>query len=363
MARRKKGLLDNVTSYPDRHGKLRYRFRKTGLPVHHFKSEFGTEEFFRELAEARGGAITVSSGDAIPFSMDDLARRMFRSPKWLTSKDSTQYTYRRIIERYLDRTGKNGRRYGSYPAKLATVGGLETHIAELAATPGSANNLRKALKRMFNYAVKLGWMDHNPAALTDGFKSGEGWHTWTDEEIARFRAHWPYGTMARLTLELAINTTARRCNLARIERDDLVAGRWEVAHVKDNNETSVRITAEAKLAIKALPAAPIRFLIVSERGTPFTVEGLGNRFRKWANDAGCPGSLHGIRKGVSRQLAESGATDAQGQSITGQKKDKTFAHYRAKANRKTMADDAMDKLDAAKAKQIGEPHLANPKKS
>ena len=354
MAARKRWLPENVTAYKDRHGKTRYRFRKTGRKDYPFKHEPGTPEFLEELAEARGAPAIAST--AIPYSMDDLAQRMFRSPKWLGTKDSTQYTYRRIIDRYLARTNKNGRRYGTYPVKKATVGGLEAHIAELADTPASANNLRKALKRMFKYAVKLGWIDTNPAAETDGFKAGKGWHTWTDEEFARYRAHWPYGTMARLTLELAINTTARRCNLAELEREHLVNWRWEIDHVKNNDATSVNITVEARRAIEALPAAPIRHFIISEWGRSYTTESLGNRFRKWATEAGCPGSLHGIRKGVSRQMAESGATSLEGRAVTGHKTDKTFAHYAAKANRKTLADAAM-------AKMIGEPDLANPEKT
>lgn len=87
-------------------------------------------------------------------------------------KASSQYTYRRIIERYLARVDKPGVRYGTYPAKRATVGVLDAHIAELAKTPASANNLRKALKRLFDYAVKLGWLSTNPAALTDSFNTG-----------------------------------------------------------------------------------------------------------------------------------------------------------------------------------------------
>ena len=187
----------------------------------------------------------------------------------------------------------------------------------------------------------------------DGGRGGKGFHTWTDVEIERFRAYWAYGTMARLTFELALNTAARRCNLATLERENLVDGRWEIAHAKGNNETSVPITAEARAAIAALPAAPIRYFITGAYGKPYTVESLGNRFRKWAREAACPTQLHGIRKGMSRRLAESGATDAQGRSVTGQKKNQTFAHYAAKADRTLLADAAMAKL-------ISEPDLANP---
>lgn len=357
MPRRKsqRWLPDHVTAYKDRHGRTRYRYRKTGEKTFHFKAEPGTPEFLVELAEARaGGPIAVgSSRPATEGSMDDLARKLFAAPRWLRMQPSSQYTYRRIIERYLERVDKRGLRYGAYPAKRATVGVLDAHIAELADTPASANNLRKALKKLFDYAIKLGWMTTNPASLTDSFRAGPGFHTWTDEEIERYRAYHDRGTMARLVLELALNTAARRCNLAELERDQLRAGRWHVAHAKGNEDTSVPLTAEARAAIDALPASPFKFLITSERGTPYTVESLGNRFRKWARDAGCPGSLHGLRKAVSRQLAESGATDAEGRSITGHKKNATFAKYAATADRKRLADGAMRKL-------FGEPDLANP---
>jgi site-specific recombinase XerD len=359
MPRRKaqRWLPDHVTPYKDRHGRTRYRYRKTGEKTYHFKAEPGTPEFLEELGTARaGGPIAITSSSAIVAgSMDDLARKLFAAPRWLRMKPSSQYTYRRIIERYLARLDRRGVRYGTYPAKRATVGVLDAHIAELADTPASANNLRKALKRLFDYAMKLGWITTNPATLTDSFGSGPGFHTWTDEEIQRYRAHHALGTMARVVLEVALNTAARRCNLAEIEREHLRDGRWYIDHAKGTNETSVVLTKEARAAIEALPASPIRFLIVSQRGTPYTIESLGNRFRKWADEAGCPGSLHGLRKAISRQLAECGATDAEGRSVTGHKKNATFAHYAAKADRTRLADTAMRKL-------IGEPDLANPPK-
>ena len=100
------------------------------------------------------------------------------------------------------------------------------------------------------------------------------------------------------------------------------------------------ITPEARVAIDALPAAPIRWLITIAHGKPCSVEGLGNRFRK----------------SVSRQLAGSGVISLQPRAVTGHKKADTFARYAAKANRRTLAD-------AATARLIGKPHLANPDNS
>lgn len=54
--------------------------------------------------------------------------------------------------------------------------------------------------------------------------------------------------------------------------------------------------------------------------------------------------MHGLRKAVSRRIAESGGTDAEGQAITGHKKAETFAYYRAAANRSTLADAALSNV-------------------
>lgn len=353
MPRRKKQrwLPENVTEWRDRHGKKRYRYRRTGQPSHNFRSDPGTPEFIAELAEAKGAGFARQFE---PFSMDELAHKLFASRKWLGMKDSSQYTYRRIIQRYLEMKDKKGRRYGSYNAKLATASGLDKQLSQFLDKPGAGTTLRKALAKLFKYAIKLNWIAVNPVAETEPFATNkEGWHTWTDDEIERYRAYWPLGTMARLTLEIALDTAGRRCELNELERAQLVEGRWEIAHAKDNEETSVRISSEAKAAIDALPVAPIRYFIVSAWGKPYSVEGLSNRFRKWAREAGCPTNIHGLRKARSRLLAESGATAMEGRSVTGHKKDGTFLHYAAKADRKRMAD-------AATAKAIGKPRLANP---
>jgi hypothetical protein len=88
-------------------------------------------------------------------------------------------------------------------------------------------------------------------------------------------------------------------------------------------------------------------LIVTSYGKPYTRAGLGNNMREWCNDAGLPHcSMHGQRKAARRLLAETGATDAQGQAMTGQTKSETFAHYRAKANRTALAAHAVSNLQA-----------------
>lgn len=348
---KKSWLPAGVTEYRDRHGKARYRFRKTGYTPHHFVAQPGTEEFRQEYALALTGRIESVSGPtpAPKGSIHELCIRYYNTPTWKGTADSTKTTYRSIIERFRAK-------HGNKPVAAVTTAHLDAILAGMAETPAAANNLRKVLKRLFRLAVKAGMRSDNPATETDKFKGGAGFHTWTEEEIEQYRAHHPYGTTARLALELLLNTAARRCNVARLKRTDMQNGKFHIQHVKDNDPTIVPVFDETRRAIESLPVVSLEYFITTQFGKPFTAPGFGNKMREWCDDAGLPHcSAHGLRKATSRRLAESGSTDAQGRSFTGQKKNQTFAYYAAKANRERLAEDALANLESRK--------LANRKKS
>lgn len=343
-------LPEYVRPAPDRHGKMRYRFRRKGWKSAYVHGEPGTPEFHNSLAAILAGGPLKQEGAAsprrvAPRSLDDLFAKMKATTRWRGQSPTTTRVYGRMVERFLDRIDRRGRRYGERPVETVTVVWLEKILSEMAETPAAANNLRKILKRLMAHAVKLGWRSDNPADWTDTFKEGPGYHTWTEEEIAQYREHHALGTMARLVLELALNTAARRCNVATLTRDSIKDGRIIVEHVKGCEATSVPMLATTRAALEALPAQPIRHLVTTQFGKPFTVPGLGNRMRKWCDEAGLKQcSMHGLRKALSRRVAEAGGTDAEGQAITGHKKAATFVKYREKANRMALADRALSNL-------------------
>lgn len=344
-------LPANVRPVKDRHGKVRYRFRRKGFKSAYLPGTPGTPEFHHAYAEllATGQlepAPVQSPRKVTPRSLDDLYRRLKASPRWARKSPRTRYVQQGVLDRFLDRTDGKGRRYGERPVSAVTVGWLDNIFGAMWETPAAANNLRKFLAGMMDHACRMDWRSDNPVRLTERYPDGAGIHDWTDAEIAQYRAHHALGTMARLTLELALNTAARRCNVNKIERDHIRAGTITVAHAKDNNVTTVPMLATTRAAIDALPAAPIRFLVTTAFGKPFTDAGLGNRMRKWCDEAGLPHcSIHGLRKAISRQLAETGATDAEGMAVTGHKKDTTFAYYRKGADRVALAAKAMSRFE------------------
>jgi len=343
-------LPPNVRPVIDRHGKIRYRFRRSGWNSAYLPGQPGEAQFHRAFAELieRGpheDAGAKSPGKVEPKSLDDLVVKMKAGTKWQKKSDRTRYVQSRIIERFMDRVDVKGRRYGARPATSVSVVWLDKIFAGMSETPAAANVLRKVLSGLMDYAIKLEWRTDNPVRLTDSYEDGEGHYTWTEDDIQQYRKTHALGTIARLTLELALNTAARRCNIATLTRDDIRDGRIIVDHAKGNNEASVPLLATTKAALDALPAAPIKYLVITQFGSPFSVAGMGNRMRKWCDEAGLPKcSMHGLRKATSRRIAESGGTDAEGQAITGHRKAETFTHYRAAAHRGRLADKALSNV-------------------
>lgn len=345
----KRWLPPYVSEVLDRHGKARYRYRR-GKVQGYLHGEVGSPEWLEALAAFNEQAQPEKTPAKSPTrlkakSMDALWHSYKQTPKWQRVTAVTQKNTKSIVTRFLERKDKKGARFGDLSAATCPPMALNKILASMAETPAAANNLRERLIALFDHAVFLGWRSDNPARLTDSYRKGAGYHTWTDDEIEQWRAYYPNGTKARLVMELALCTAARKANLVTIERGHVVNGKIEIQHVKGGDLTRVRITPELQAALDAMPTTPFRFLLQNEYGKPFTTAGLGMRFQEWRKPVGLDHcSLHGLRKAKARQLAEAGASDAMGMANLGQKKSDTFAHYRAAADREALADSASDLL-------------------
>lgn len=82
--------------------------------------------------------------------------------------------------------------------------------------PVAGNRLKKDLAQLFRFAAKqYGFAGQNPAVLADTNRvRSRGFHTWSDDEIASFRAKHATGSKARLALELLLGTGAAGCRWA-----------------------------------------------------------------------------------------------------------------------------------------------------
>lgn len=346
---KRRWLPVGVTAYKDRHGRTRYRYRKAGLPTYSFKNQPGTPEFLAELARAQNALPPPPKPRFEAGTVDAVTEALYNTPRWRSMKPSSQKTYRSILERFRANNG-------DLKVAAITSGAIDRKLAQMEATPAAANNLRKALSRLFKQAIKMGLMRHNPVSFTDAFRiESEGFHTWTEDELAQFEAHWPNGTRERLAYALLLYTALRRSDMVNVGPDNRKGNRLHLSHGKNNSDTSIPILPPLEDALAPFEATTGTYL-QTQFGKPYTANGFGNWFRRVVRAAGLPDrcSAHGLRKAMSRRLAESGATVLQGRAVTGHKTDREFARYAERANKAGMADIAMANLADKLAKDGAE---------
>lgn len=347
MARRR-WLPDNVTAFKDKMGRTRYRFRKSGLPQYLFRHDPGTPEFMDEYHRAKNAAAPDAAPRYDPASFHALIDSYYKSTRFARMKPSSQKMRQNAIERWR-------LKHGDKRVKDLEARHIDKMMGEIAAaTPHAANDLRKMLSILMRHAQLLGLRTDNPASVVPPIETdGDGYHCWTEEEIAQYEEKWPLGTRERLAMSLLLYTGLRRSDMVKIGRQHRQGDRFILRHEKNKSDTSIRILPQLGAALDAMEDKHLTYL-VTHKGKPFEPASFGNWFRDRCNDAGLPHcSAHGLRKAMSRRLAESGATNLEGRAVTGHKTDAMFAHYAAAANRAKLADEALDKV----AGRIG---LANP---
>jgi hypothetical protein len=223
------GLPRYCTYAIDRHGKRRVRFQRPGFSMYITGTPW-SEDFMRAYAAALDGVKTqkaeVGSERTTPGSFNALVVSYYRSPEFRGLAASTQAVRRNIIERFRVK-------HGHKPVRALERRHLKDILGAKAATPEAANNLLKVLRLLLAHAVDSGMIAHNPALGIKKYKSRnpDGIHTWTDEEIAKFEAHHPIGTNARLAMALALCTGQRR--------GDVVRMGWQ--HVQDDSIAAIHI--------------------------------------------------------------------------------------------------------------------------
>lgn len=336
---RKSWLPDNVTAFTDKCGRARYRFRKTGLPSYLFRHEPGTPEFMAEYQAAR----TASAPEKLRFdpqSFHALIESYYKSAKWRKMGDA----YRRMRENALERFRV---KHGDKPVTALQPRHIVAWMDELSETPHAANDLRKMLMQLMKHAILLGLRETNPVDVVDPLEiDSDGYHCWTEEEIAQFDARWPVGTRERLAKELLLYTALRRKDMVAVGKQNRTrdGSKLILRHTKNKSQTVIRILPPLAQALDGIDHAHLTYL-VTEFGKGFTPAGFGNWFRERCNLAGLPHcSAHGLRKAMARRLAEAGATTLEGRAVTGHKSDAMFAHYAAAASNEAMADRAMDRV-------------------
>src|SRR5262249_55808635 len=217
-------------------------------------------------------------------------------------------------------------------------------IAARAATPAMRTHCAARCGALMQHAVEIGLRSDDPTRDVRAISvKSEGYHSWTEAEIAQFEQRHPVGSRARLAFALLLYTGQRRSDVVRMGRQHLSDNAICVRQQKTGRE--VWIPVHESLAPLVSRAANNMTFLLTGRGKPYTAASFGNWFRDQCRAArlhGC--SPHGLRKAAARRLAEAGCSTHEIAAITGHASLKEIARYTEAADRKRLAQSAMTKV-------------------
>jgi integrase len=334
--------LQFVNSFRDRYGRLRHYFRKRGCKSVALPGLPGSYEFMAAYQAALAGLpdklSEIGAGRTSPGTINALVVAYYNSTAWNTLQPDTRKSRRRFIERFRIQHGEK---------RVALL--RRDHIEQMLAAIEKQIAKRgwlKAIRPLLQSTVPSMRKDDPTAGIASiKLPKSKGHHTWTDDEIEQYRAHWPLGTQQRLVMEFALETASRRGEVARLGPQHVKNGRIRIERTHGSADVDLPMTPELQAACDAMPKAHLTY-IVTAYGKPRSKYGLGNDFAKWATDAGLPSRcrLHGLKKGGMRRGAEAGMTTHELMAFSGHKTLTMVQHYTNDVDQKRLADSGMAKL-------------------
>lgn len=335
--------LPHLSEELTRHGKrvlyVRWRGQRRRMVARPGESDF-LDEYRRALADLRSGAEKPG-----PDGPKTVASRCPRGTLgWLIER----YLAESLAFAQLAPTGQKRRRtrllalqaeHGDKPAQM-TRNRIEAGLAKRAAKPGTANNWLKDMQSLYRWAVQAGHVKENPTRGVGKLKTGgQGFHTWTLDEIAQYlRRHGP-GTMARRALLLLLFTLLRRSDVVKAGRQHIApSGRFVFRAAKNRVMVDTLLPQMVLDELALADAGPVMALIRRQDEQAFASgAAFGNWFGKRCAEAGLPHcSSHGLRKAASTIAAEKGASDLTLQTMLADNDPTQARTYTAAANRRKM---------------------------
>ena len=320
-------------------GNIYYNFRKKDCQRKRLPGKPGSKEFMQVYAECLENAAPqglAEKGKIKPGSTTALVRAYYRSTAFLSlNEDSTQQSYRRILDRFCQD-------YGDNPVNRLESKHIKAILAAKHKTPAAANQLLKRLRQLMRFAVEEGLIKIDPTIGVRRIKyRTKPIHTWTEQEAIKFGRTHPKGTMANLAFVIMSNTGLRKSDAVRLGRNHVV-------------EHAIVFTAQKKTGVPVMiPILPPlaealaniqdrMIFILNSHGRPFTAKGFGNWMRQRCDEAGLPEcSSHGLRKLIATRLAENGCTENEISAILGWTNNSQASLYTKSANREKLAQRAM----------------------
>jgi len=322
----------------ERDGRAYYYLRRRGFPRVRLPGLPWSPSFMAAYEAAMSGARTaIGAGRVKPGSVAAVIAEYLDSQTFFTSKSAgTQRMRRGILERFRAA-------YGERPMALLPAEWIEALLD--AKPPHAARSWLMTLRSLCQFAIKRGCLRADP---TRDIKlraiKGDGFHTWTEDEIAQFESHHPVGSKPRLALALLLYTGQRRSDAVRMGRQHIKDGVLTVKQEKTGATLAIPVHPHLQTVFDATPSEHLTFLVTTT-GKPYGGNAFTEQFRNWCDAAGLPQRCkpHGLRKAACRRLAEAGCSANEIMAISGHATMKELVRYTAAADQARLARNAMAK--------------------
>jgi integrase len=326
-----------VQHWVDDEGRPHCYFRRRGFPRVPLKGLPWSPSFMAEYEKAMSGARTaIGAGRVKPGSVAAVIAEYKDSREFFGSKSAgTQRMRRGILDRF-------GAAYGDRPFALLPPEWIEALLDSK--PPHAARSWLATLRSLCKFARKRGYRRDDPTAnIKLASIKGDGFHTWTEDEIAKFEAHFEIGTKPRLALALLLYTAQRRSDVVRMGRQHIRNGTLRVKQQKTGTELPpIPVHPHLQAVLNATPSEHLTFLVTTT-GKPYGPNHFSESLREWCDAAGLPKncSAHGLRKAACRRLVEAGCSEKQIAAISGHASLDEVARYTKAADKARLARDAM----------------------
>lgn len=320
-------------------GKLYWRFRRKSYPMHYFKAPIGSKEFEREYADCLAAEKpSIGADRIIPGSISDVIARYYGDLAFRDLRPATQKVYRGVLERFRST-------FGDQPMKRFDASRIQALMNAMEEKPHAAARLRKLLHQLFIVArrerIVPGTFDPVKDTRPPKPRNSEGYHRWSEEELAKFEQVHPLGTKPRLAFALLLYGAQRSKDVRFLTHKAIEGDRIRLKQSKTSTAVNVPVVPPLRQALAAGPLG--RTLLLEGRdGNAYSAGGFQTLVKRACVKAGLPHcSAHGLRKSAAARLRAAGCTDQEGMAITGHKSVSMYRMYAGNAGNADLADAAM----------------------
>lgn len=343
-----------LSSYNDRHGKRRWRFRRNGaslsLPGQPDEPRF--EDAYQAALAGRpvkGAEVIKHPAHAAPRSLKAAWRMVASSTSadWTRLRKSSQQRYIEAAERLLSLPiGDSERKWETAQVDELRRRHIKAILGQVSATPHEARLMLVVLRKITEVALDQEWITADPTYRLQYEATTKGWRAWTDDERAKFEARWPLGSTPRSTYALALYTGQRKADIARYEWAEFETATTRMVQGKTGKALTLPVGSALREALDAAPRQHHRYILANRYGEPFSIHSLSGMMRTWTERAGIgPGAtIHGLRKTAGKLMAEGGATTRELMDALGHDSIGHAELYSREADQATLAKSAFRKM-------------------